>query len=319
MELKNKNILITGGAGYLGKALVKKLHKDNKIVVYSRDEAKHYFLTKEFPNVECVIGDVGDAKRLEEVSGDYEIDTGIFCASLKQIEACDKNPEEAAKTILQGALNSKNVAKSLNFESACFISTDKACAPSTYYGQLKAAAETSFVYKGKVKNGLRTRFSSCRYGNVVASTGSAYKLMHDAVEKDYGLTLFSPEMTRFFITVEDAVDLVLISLTHSNQVIIPKLNSYSIKDSFELFAERFGLNYKMGTPRPNEKIHEVMISAEELPRTCPHSVKNIDYFTLEQSVTGFRSQFANNEFSSRDVVITKDQLRKFLENHNWFE
>lgn len=322
MNLTGKTILITGGAGFLGRALVKKLHKDNKIIVYSRDEAKHYYLSKEFPNIECVIGDVSNEYRLEEVAGDFNVDTGIFCASLKQIESCEKNPTEAANTILYGAINSRKVAKKLNFESACFLSTDKSCEPTVYYGMLKAAAETQFVRKEKTKN--KTKFSSCRYGNVVGSTGSQYPLMHQALKKDYELTLFSEEMTRFFITIDEAVDLVQVSLNHHNKVIIPKLRSYRIKDSFDLFQEKFGLKYKVGKPRANEKLHEVMIGREEVPRTLYmggiNSFKDsMEYYTISPEVQNDKINLPNNEFSSRDVCISKEELKEFLEKHNWFQ
>jgi len=322
MILSNKRIFITGGAGYLGRAIIKKLYQDNQIVVYSRDEAKHYFLKKQFPNIICEIGDVYNYERMKQVAIEYNCNIGIFCASLKQIEACDDAAEEAGRTIYQGAINSKKLSKECFFLASCFVSSDKSCAPSTLYGQLKAAAETSFVYKENDKKlSYLTAFSSCRYGNVAGSTGSQLKLMWDAIRNNYTLKLFSEEMTRFFITVEDAVGLIQTSLHHKNEVIIPNLPSYLIKDSFELYAEEFGLKYELGQPRPNEKLHEVMISREELPRT--NFVADINkpystYYTIGQSVKNNPPQFKDNEFSSRNVVVSKEEFRQFLIKNDWF-
>jgi UDP-glucose 4-epimerase len=226
------------------------------------------------------------------------------------------------KTILGGAINSRKIAEKYFFEAACYVSSDKACSPVTYYGQLKAAAENAFTYPSKRKNTNKNfvNLSACRYGNVVSSTGSIFCLMNEAVKKNYPLTLFSTEMTRFYMDVEQSVDLILRALRHSNEIIVPYLKSYLIKDSFELYAEKFGLKYRIGFPRPNEKIHEVMISNEELPRTKEQfdfsalvpSYFRITPFVQEQIVT------FDSEYSSKNVVISKEALNKYLEAKNWF-
>ena len=136
--IKNKKIFITGGAGFLGKNLVKRYYNNNEITVYSRDEAKHYYLKKQFPNINCIIGDIRNFDLLKRASAGHNI--GIFAASLKQIGAVDQNVEESVKVLVDGALNSRRAAEENNFEAACFISSDKSRAATTLYGAMKFIA-----------------------------------------------------------------------------------------------------------------------------------------------------------------------------------
>ena len=160
--LNNKKIFITGGAGFLGSHLVNRYYNNNEITVYSRDEAKHYYLKKRYPKINCIIGDVRNFNLLKRASANHNI--GIFAASLKQIESVDQNVEEGVRVLIDGAINSRRVAEENNFESACFISSDKARAATTLYGSMKFIAGESFIVNSDKSN---VKLSSAIYGNVL--------------------------------------------------------------------------------------------------------------------------------------------------------
>lgn len=308
--MKNKRLFITGGAGYLGSNLVKRYYDENEITVYSRDEAKHYYLKKQFPKVNCVIGDVRNFDLLKRASAGHDI--GIFAASLKQIEAVDQNVEEGVRVLIDGAINSRRAAEENNFESACFISSDKSRAATTLYGAMKFIAGESFIVNSEKSN---VRLSSAIYGNVLNSTGSVIPLIWDSIKNNYKLTLYSEDMTRFMITIEDAINLVEQSLQVDGYNVIPNLKSFLVKDLFEIYSERFGLKYTKGVPRISEKLHEIMIAKEETTRT--YYDNNSDCFYMHYKDLADPS--INREFSSKDTVVTKQELSYILEKYNYFK
>lgn len=309
--MKNKKIFITGGAGYLGRNVIKRYYHDNEITVYSRDEAKHYYLIKEFPNIRCVIGDVRNYDLMKRASLNHEI--GIFAASLKQIEAVDQNVEEGVNVIVNGALNSRRVAEENQFESACFISTDKSRAATTLYGAMKFVAGEAFIVNAEKSN---VRLSTAIYGNVLNSTGSVLPLIWDAIKKGYILYLYSPQMTRFMIDIEEAINLIEKGFAVSGYNVIPNLKSFKIKDLFEIFAEQHGLKYKLGEPRISEKLHEMLIGKEEVPRTI-YNTEHDTYYMHYKTTQDVKFEW--EELTSDKVVVNKECLHNILEKYNYFK
>lgn len=308
--MKNEKIFITGGAGFLGVNLIKKLHKHNKITVYSRDEAKHYYLKKHYPDVEFVIGDIRNRDLLVRRSKNHTI--GIFAASLKQIETCDEHYEEAAKTIIDGAFNSRLAAEQNGFKAACFISSDKSRAATTIYGAMKYVAGEGFI-----SGDSNVKLTTAIYGNVTNSTGSIIPLVWDHIKKNKVITLYGTEMTRFLLDVDDAIELILKSINYKNCNLVPAAKSFKIKDLLDIYKEEFGLKYKVGKPRTGEKIHEIMASAEEIRRM--DFIKKHGIYILHPRKEIGKLKFKNNEYSSRDCTITKEELYKYLKSKNFYK
>jgi UDP-glucose 4-epimerase len=307
----DKKIFITGGAGFLGRNLVKRYYNNNEITIYSRDEAKHYYLKKEFPNIKCVVGDIRNYDLLKRSSKNHNI--GIFAASLKQIEAVDQNIEEGVKVIIDGALNSRRIAEENNFEAACFISTDKSRAATTLYGAMKFVAGESFIVNAEQSN---VRLSTAIYGNVLNSTGSIIPLIWDAIKKRYKLKLYSCQMTRFMIDIEQAINLIEYGLQVTGYNIIPNLKSFKVQDLFDIYAEEFGLIYEVGEPRISEKLHEMMISKEEVPRTIYNSKNDIYYMHYKNIASNI---FDWKEFTSDITLVSKQELKLILKKYEYFK
>ena len=308
--MKSKKIFITGGAGFLGKNIIRRYYDDNRITVYSRDEAKHYYLKKQFPHINCVIGDVRNYDLLKRASKNHDV--GIFAASLKQIESVDQNVEESIEVIIRGAINSRRISEENNFESACFISSDKSRSATTLYGSMKFVAGESFIVNAD-KNPIR--LSTAIYGNVLNSTGSIIPLMWNAIQNGYSLKLYSYEMTRFMITVDQAIDLKEECLKVNGCNVIPNAKSFRIFDLFEIYKELFGLKYTIDVPRISEKIHEIMISSEEQSR-----VKQVNnYYYMHYKNTFNEGKFTNDEYSSKNVCVTKEELNNILKSFNYFK
>ena len=270
---------------------------------------KHYYLKKRFPKVNCIVGDIRNFDLLKRSAQGHNV--GIFAASLKQIGAVDQNVEEASKVIVDGAINSRRAAEEAGMEAACFISTDKSRAATTIYGAMKFVAGEAFIVNS---NTTPLRLSCAIYGNVLNSTGSVIPLIWEAINNDYSLTLYSQSMTRFMISIEEAIDLIEIALTKDGVNVIPNLKSFLVKDLFEIYRDRFGLKFELGVPRISEKLHEMMISKEEAPRTSYDGKTNtytMHYLDIAESPIDF-------EFTSDNVTVSKEELDAQLKEVNYF-
>jgi UDP-N-acetylglucosamine 4,6-dehydratase len=277
---KNKSILITGGTGTFGKAFITyvlpKFHDIKKIIVYSRDEFKQYEMSnlplfKNNPKLRFFVGDVRDRDRLYRAFD--EIDIVIHAAALKQIPSCEYNPFEAIKTNVYGAQNVIDAAIDKNVKKVVALSTDKACAPINLYGATKLCAEKLFIAGNNYVGHKKTRFSVVRYGNVAGSRGSIipyFISLIDGGAKELPIT--DKRMTRFWLTIDKAINLVLTALHTMNggELYVPKIPSVKIIDIAKAIAPQLLLK-EIGM-RTGEKIHEVLISKDDMRNTIefPH-------------------------------------------------
>ena len=268
---KNKTILITGGTGSLGKALIKRLKKINcKLIVYSRDEGKQALSFGNDSSIIRVIGDVRDLNKLDVTMKRHKPDYVIHTGALKRIDDMEFYPDECVKTNIKGSENVAIAAEHNGVKKCILISTDKACQPINVYGSSKFIAER--IFTNYDYNSDSTIFASVRYGNVIASRGSFIPLWMDAISEGKRMNVTSMEMTRFLFTLSDAVDTVLKSLYYAEggEVFIPKINSFKMQviiDSIKKLVGKDDVETKIIGVRPGEKLHEDMLAKTELPFT----------------------------------------------------
>tara|TARA_Y100000004_G_scaffold125657_1_gene141362 strand:+ start:571 stop:1572 length:1002 start_codon:yes stop_codon:yes gene_type:complete len=273
----NKTILITGGTGSLGKALIKRLKQYNcKLIVYSRDEGKQALSFGNDSSIVRVIGDVRDYKKLDVTMKRHNPDYVIHTGALKRIDDMEFYPDECVKTNIQGSENVAIASQNNDIKKCILISTDKACQPVNVYGSSKFIAER--IFTNYDYNSTSTIFASVRYGNVIASRGSFIPLWMDLLSEGKKLKVTSMEMTRFLFTLDDAVDTVLDSLyfAQGGEVFVPKINSFKMETIIEAVRRLVNLDsieYEMIGIRPGEKLHEDMLAKTELDFTMQPSDK----------------------------------------------
>ena len=272
--MKNKSILITGGTGSFGQKFVEFVLNNlspKKLVIFSRDELKQFdmasrFLEEDNPSIRYFIGDVRDRNRLiRAFSG---IDIVVHAAAMKQIVAAEYNPTECIATNVLGAQNVIDAAIENGVEKVVALSTDKAANPINLYGATKLCSDKLFIAANNLSGGQKTRFSVVRYGNVAGSRGSVIPFFKELIASGKtSLPLTHPDMTRFIITLDQGVNLVKTALDEmfGGEIFVPKLPSLKIIDLVPLLGQ--GLDVHTTGIRPGEKLHEVMIPAEEIRNT----------------------------------------------------
>ena len=266
-KIDGKNILITGGTGSFGKAFVSiVLNKfnPNKVIVYSRDELKQYEMSLEFNDkrMRYFIGDVRDEQRLKTALNGVNI--CIHTAALKQVPIAEYNPMECIKTNIDGASNVINACLYNQVDLVVALSTDKAANPINLYGATKLASDKLFVSANNIKGSSKTKFSVVRYGNVALSRGSVIPLFTKLVlDNACYIPITDSRMTRFFITLEQGVNFVLLCLErmHGGEVFVPKIPSVRVTDIAHAIAPN--IPHKIVGIRPGEKLHEVMIPFDD--------------------------------------------------------
>jgi FlaA1/EpsC-like NDP-sugar epimerase len=334
MNLAGKRILVTGGTGSLGKTLVKRLLGGEmgeiaSVTVFSRDEAKQHFMRLDYLHKENATDDViyrNSREKLNFRIGDVrdypalcaamrETDVVFHAAALKQVPSCEYFPFEAIQTNIHGAQNLVRAIKEnkLPIEKVVGISTDKACKPINVMGMTKALQERLLIEANR--DCAQTDFLCVRYGNVIASRGSIVPLFLEMAEKDQPLTVTMPEMTRFLLSLDKAVDTVFAALKDGDrgETFVPKVPAANIVDLAKAIMGDKDLPIIFTGIRPGEKVHEIMVSEEE----CFRTIERGDYYAILPVLPELRGNkefkpALSEEYSSKDDNISISALRDLL-------
>jgi UDP-glucose 4-epimerase len=331
--LNGKRVLVTGGTGSLGQTIVKRilsgeLGQPEKITVFSRDEAKQHYMRLDFlhritatddviyRNSKDVltfrIGDIRDYSSL--LSAVRDADIVFHAAALKQVPSCEYFPFEAVMTNIYGAQNLARCVREnvLKVATVVGISTDKACKPINVMGMTKALQERILIEANRDCPG--TNFVCVRYGNVIASRGSIVPLFVEQIKNDLPVTVTLPEMTRFLLSLDRAVDTVFAALKQGKpgETFVPKVPAAKITDVAKALMGDKELPIIFTGIRPGEKIHEIMVSEEE----CFRTYSNGDYYIISPMLPELRGEeivpALNGEYSSKDNNLSVEGLRELL-------
>ena len=329
--MNDRSILITGGTGSLGKALTRHILNQypnvKRLVIYSRDEQKQFEMEQEFPiskypQIRYFIGDVRDYERLERAF--QGIDSVIHAAAMKHVHIAEYNPDECVKTNVGGAENVIKAALNSNVKDVVALSTDKACAPINLYGATKLTSDKLFVAANNIRGKKDIKFSVVRYGNVMGSNGSVIPYFIKRKQQDGILPITVAEMTRFNISLQEGVDMVMHALEHAwgGEIFVPKIPSYRITD----VAEAIGPDCEkpiIGI-RPGEKIHEEMISSSDSFFTYDLGkyyviLPTVTDWNIEDYKKAFHAQKVENGFSytsgENKEWETVESLKELIKKH----
>ncbi|HCQ17073.1 MAG TPA: UDP-N-acetylglucosamine 4,6-dehydratase (inverting) [Cryomorphaceae bacterium] len=330
LDLNNKSILITGGTGSLGKALtqniLEKWPRIKRLVIYSRDEQKQFQMAQEFPparypQIRFFIGDVRDFERLKRAMKGIEY--VIHAAAMKHVPIAEYNPMECVKTNILGAENVINACLETDVENVVALSTDKAAAPINLYGATKLASDKLFVAANNIKGWNPIKFSVVRYGNVMGSNGSVIPFFLQR-RREGILPITDPQMTRFNISLQGGVDMVLYAMENAwgGEIFVPKIPSYKITD----VAEAIGPECEKPVIgiRPGEKIHEEMITSSDSFFTYDCGkyytiLPQLPRFKLDEFISHFNAQKVEQGFKynsgENHEWVTVEELRQLIREH----
>jgi FlaA1/EpsC-like NDP-sugar epimerase len=338
MIFEGKTILVTGGTGSMGKTFVHRVltgeqGMPRKIIVLSRDEAKQHdmrmsYLHKLVATDEVIYRNfmnvlefrIGDVRNFADVCSAVKgADIVVNAAALKQVPACEYFPTQAVLTNCIGAANIVRAIEEHGYpvETVIGISTDKACKPVNVMGMTKSIQERIFIAANILNP--RTRFICVRYGNVLASRGSVIPLFHDQIRKGGPITVTVPDMTRFLLSLNQAVDTVFAAIREARrgETYVPNAPAATVINLAKTLIGSRGVEIKITGIRPGEKMHEIMVSEEE----ANHCVKRGDYYAIlpmlpELREDGMREPNAlNKEFSSADTVLDLAGTAQLLHKH----
>lgn len=316
-EFSESSILITGGTGSLGKALIGKLLSTTlckRIAIYSRDELKQFHLRNEFNNdsrLRWFLGDIRDKERLERAM--HGINLVVHAAALKQVDTGEYNPMEFIKTNVLGSQNVIEAAIDAKVKKVVALSTDKASSPINLYGATKLTADKLFIAANNYSKGYGTSFAVVRYGNVMGSRGSVIPFFQKIASEGLDIPITDFRMTRFWISLEEAVDFVLESfkIMQGGELFVPRIPSMKITDLAKAIAPKSRL-VEIGV-RPGEKLHEEMISAEDSRRTLLISPKR--YLVLPV-VYEWNFKIPSGEYMSERTAYASDTNKIWMDTNS---
>lgn len=323
--LNGKAVLITGGTGSFGNHFVQYVlqhYKPRKIVIYSRDEYKQFVMRSKFPSadvpIQYFIGDVRDGERLRRAL--YGVDYIIHAAAMKQVPTCEYNPNEAIKTNIMGAMNVIEAALDTNVKRVVALSTDKAVNPVNLYGGTKLVSDKLFISANNYTGFSSVRFSIVRYGNVAGSRGSVIPFFRGLVQEGKTeLPITDFKMTRFWISLEEGVQLVIKALAESKggETFIAKIPSFKITDLARAILPDCTMK-EVGI-REGEKLHEVMITKEDSPYTFEYDNHfvvhpHMSWWETEERIPGGKPVPQGFEYSSgaNKQWLSVEDLRRLL-------
>ena len=339
MIFEGKSILVIGGTGSLGKVLVRRiltdeLGKPGKVVVMSRDEAKQQAMRVSYMHRKATTDEViynnfrqllefriGNVRNYADVcSAVKDADIIINAAALKQVPLCEYFPEQALQTNCLGPVNIVRAIRENGYsvETVIGISTDKACKPVNVMGMSKAIQERIFV-SANVLN-FKTRFNCVRYGNVLASRGSVIPLFHEQIKAGGPVTVTDANMTRFLLSIDQAVDTIFAVITEGNagEIYVPIVDSARIENMAKALIGSRKIETEIIGIRPGEKMHEILVSEEE----CHHVIKRGDYYVILPMLPELRTvnkkvpNALDSEFCSADNVLDLEGTIELMAKHD---
>lgn len=315
MIFKDQIVLVTGGTGSFGNFVVAKIleQKPKEIRIFSRDEKKQYDMKNHYRDrkeITFIVGDIRDKKRINEAM--QEVDIVFQAAALKQVLSCESNPWEAIKTNIFGVENLIDSAINNKVSKVICLSTDKAVKPVNVMGMTKALQERLIINANNRPGNSCTQLSCVRYGNVMSSRGSAIPFFREQVKNNIEITITDVNMTRFLLTLGDAMDLVVFAASQmkGGEIFVKKSPATKIIDLAKAISEEAGkpFVFKEIGVYPGEKIHEILITEEELSRT-----KDLDqYFCIHPWWVDERYDQIKKEYCSKDILLGNTEIKRLL-------